>query len=792
VKKTFYLITFFIIIVNSLWAQGEFNNVLSNDQKITSIVVNGNETASREYILRTVGITTGDFLTVPKIEMAVKKLYKLGIFDDVRIAIEEYGDGIKLIIDLIESKKLGEIQFEGNKKIKEKELLELSGLSIGQILNNNDLFKAEKGIEAKYIEKGYNRATVRSVHMGDSSDSSDVSDIAKIKFVIDEGNISRVKKINFYGNNEFSDKKLRGVFDEIHQKRFILRSGHFDKNLLVSDIELVKGFYKNNGFPAIQVVSDSFYYNPENPEEIIIDITLNEGNKIYFNETQIIGNTVIESETLYDKLTHKKGEPYSDLEIEKSQFFVVEPYQEMGYIFANAQPKKRIVGDSLNLVYEIYEGSLAYVRKINITGNDRTFDKVIRREFALKPGDVFQRSKLMRSQRNVYYLNFFEDAVPDFDVLDDGQVDLTMKVTEKNIGRFQIGAAFNSQDKLVGTIDVGWPNVLGRGYEAEFQWEFGKTKNNVSLSFTNPWFMDKPTTVGFDVYNTITKWEDYYTQSKLGAAVRLGRRLKIPDDFSSVYWRYSLQKVDYYDFESKYDPTPTYDLRTRGYPLVESSMLISFVRDTRDSRMFATSGSRNAYSIEGAGHFLGGDIDYQIQDIRSDWYLPVSNFLTFVAKARFSFVTNWGGELADVPYSERLFPGGVSTDGQIRGYDDRSISPTDTIMEYDSTLTPDPSGTIPLTGKTSFLAGGTALSIYTLEMRVPIMRDQLYASLFFDAGNTWLNFDDMSLNDLYKSTGVGVRFVIPMIGVLGFDMAYGYDRPDKPDWKFHFQIGAEQ
>jgi outer membrane protein insertion porin family len=268
--------------------------------------------------------------------------------------------------------------------------------------------------------------------------------------------------------------------------------------------------------------------------------------------------------------------------------------------------------------------------------------------------------------------------------------------------------------------------------------------------------------------------------------------LKFPDDFSSIYWRYSLQQVDYYDFESSYNPTPAYDLRTRGFPLLESAMRVSFVRDNRDSRMFATSGSRNSYSIEAAGHIFGGDIEYQLQEIRSDWYFKLTEYLTFVAKARFSFLSNWGGDLSDVPYSERFFPGGVSYDGQIRGYDDRSISPTDSTFDYDSTLTPDPGGNIPLTGKSTFLAGGSALSIYTLEMRVPIMKDQLYTSLFFDAGNAWLNLDDMSIDDLYKSTGVGVRFVIPMLGVLGFDMAYGYDRPDEPDWKFHFQIGPEQ
>jgi outer membrane protein assembly factor BamA len=207
--------------------------------------------------------------------------------------------------------------------------------------------------------------------------------------------------------------------------------------------------------------------------------------------------------------------------------------------------------------------------------------------------------------------------------------------------------------------------------------------------------------------------------------------------------------------------------------------------------MFATAGSQNRYSIEAAGHYFGGDIEYQLQELRSDWYFPLHDYLTFVAKARFNFLTNWGGNESDIPYAERFFPGGVSYDGQIRGYADRSISPRDVVFEYDSTTPPDAGGNYRLQSKSTYLTGGASLSIYALELRVPVMKDQLYLSWFNDFGNTWLDIDRMSFGDLYKSTGFGVRFVIPMLGVLGFDMAYPFDDPDSDDWKFHFQIGPE-
>ncbi len=764
-----------------------------SDQFVKNVVVKGNFTTSREFVLTTTGITPGSKITVPKLEIAVKKLYAMDVFEDIEVEVLDIPEGIEVVFTVKETPRLANLEFVGNKKVKEKDIKEAADLNPGQSISQMDIFDAKKAILALYTDRGYNLAQLE-VQRKDSievRESGAKRNIVDLTIQIDEGKKSFVDEIIFDGNQAFTDSKLKRQMDETHERMFIVRKGKFDESLFLDDLNLLEEFYHNNGYPLAEVTSDTFYHDVEDKSRIIVEIALSEGDLYHFGQTEVVGNVIFESDEILDGLSYAPGDQYSAEELEKSNFMILEPYQEDGYIFANAMPRKEFRGDSIDILFELYEGDRAYVRMINIEGNDRTFEKVIRRELALKPGDVFKRSKLMRSQRNVYYLNYFEDVVPDFDVRDDGQVDLTMEVTEKNVGRFQVGASYNTEDKLVGSIDIGWPNMLGRGYELNLQYEFGKTRTNLVLGFTDPWFMDTPTTVGVDLYNRLWRWDGYYTETQTGGAIRLGRKLTFPDDYFSVYGRYSLQQLDYFEFSSEYNPSPRYDLRTQGFPKLESSARASLVRDSRDSRMFATDGSRNSYAVEAAGHFLGGDVEFQLQEIRSDWYISLHKYLTFVAKARFGFVTNWWGDVDDIPYSERLFPGGISYDGMVRGYNDRSLTPKDTVFYYDSTLTPDPGGNIPLTERSSFLTGGRAMSVYTLEFRIPVKRDQFYISLFADAGNAWNQLNQMNFEDLYKSTGAGVRFVIPLLGVLGFDMAYGYDRPGGGDWEFHFQIGPE-
>ena len=307
-----------------------------------------------------------------------------------------------------------------------------------------------------------------------------------------------------------------------------------------------------------------------------------------------------------------------------------------------------------------------------------------------------------------------------------------------------------------------------RGWDSSLDLEFGSRKLDASVSFTEPWLLDTPTLLGIDIYSTRWKWEGYYTERKQGGGIRLGRRLRWPDDYFFFSTAYHLSAYHYSDFSTSYNPSPVYDLRTYEWPRWRSMVGITLSRDSRDSRLFATSGSFNSLSLSIAGDLLGGNEEFQKVIASSYWYYKFLPFMSLVAKAKYGVLTSLWGTDKDIPFGERFFPGGISPDGQLRGYIDRSVGPVDSA---------------------GFHPGGRAVFVSSLELRFPIMPQQLYMSLFFDAGDAWRNPEQTTYRKLYKSVGVGARFVIPMVGMLGFDLGYGFERKG---YELHFQIGPEQ
>ena len=749
---------------------------------IHKIYIYGAEHTSPELIRVNSGLHEGDIYSTARLEDAVKSIYKLGNFEDVRIVSQKVPTGYDVEIRVVELPRIESIEFEGNKKLSDDELRKTITLTEGGFLSPAALFESIKKIEDKYLDKKRYGVKVRY----DIKEGSQ-KDFKKLVFIIDEGKDKRVKKIEFVGNKAFSDKKLRGEMDT--KPRGFLRSGKFDPDKYQQDLQNIEDFYHNHGYITASIVADSVI---EKEDGIYIKIYIDEGKKYYLKNVKFAGNNVFDEKKLRSYLKLDPGDVFNQKKMDESVQNIYFAYSDEGYIHAQITPQNHISGDSVEVEIDIIEGPQAHIRLINIAGNTRTFEKVIRRELVIYPGQVFRRNLLILSQRNVYFLNYFEDVEPEFDVLPNGDVDVTLRVTEKPVGRFQVGAGYNAQDKLVGNISIGWPNVLGRGWSLDLNYEFGKLKNNFSISFTEPWLFDTPTSFGFDLYNTQWIWEGYYTEHRTGGSIRIGRKLWRPR-FFSVYARYKLEEVSYTDIGENYTPSPAYDITQIDWPRWESSAMLTIERDSRDSRVFASKGSRNSISFESAGGPLGGQIEFQKLWLKSDWYFPAHKYVTLVAKAHLGLVANLVGDDPDaVPFGERFFPGGVSFDGQIRGYSDRSIGPVAwTTPEYDSSAIPDAAGHFPLISpSTPYMPGGRAVLTLTAEIRFPIMKDQLYIAVFGDAGNAWLEPRQLNLRDLKKSVGVGARFVIPMMGILGIDFGYGFDK-SRPGWETHFQIGPE-
>jgi outer membrane protein insertion porin family len=337
-----------------------------------------------------------------------------------------------------------------------------------------------------------------------------------------------------------------------------------------------------------------------------------------------------------------------------------------------------------------------------------------------------------------------------------------------------VGAGYSATDKLVGTVGVGIPNFLGGGQTISFNVDYGSNRSTFDLEYYEPWLFDTPTSIDLNAYYQERDYSDWFTEGRRGGSVRVGRRLRWPDNYTRVYGSYRLEDLKYYNYSSTYlseNKDNPYSVDKVSWPQITSVLGLSFERDSRDLAQFATKGSVYSWSGDIAGTVLGGNWNYWKQIFQAQYYYTPYWKFTFSAKAKWGIMDGIRHGDNDVPYSERFTPGGTDPDGVIRGYSDSRVGPRT------------PSG--------GYL-GGRGEVIYNLELTVPVSEQQFYALLFADAGNAYLTGDGLKRNlasNFYKSVGFGFRVVAPMIGIIGFDFGYAFNGEDKGKIRPHFQIG---
>lgn len=752
-----------------------FHPGYAQNRSISRIEVEGNLTVDPSLIINMSGLLGGMELDPYLIQDAIRRIYAMGLFSDIQIKGDETLDGITVTIAVKEYPKLTRIDISGNKKIKKDEIFEKLKLIEGKLISPTEVKNEVKNIKSLCEEKGYLLAQVESEVLESKSPGEVV-----LKFKINEGKKVKIKKIYVEGNQIFSDKKIRKQMKNKQDSFF--KSGEFDPEKYQEDKEKIVEFYRNKGYLDAEVISDSIWYDPTR-KDMFIQITVFEGPQYEFGKVSWEGNKIFSTDILLQVVKFKEGKVYDQEKYDKTLEELHALYLEEGYLYAQILDETKTKGNVVDVNYLISEGIPANIRKINIAGNTKTREKVIRRELWVRPGQRFRRSLLMRSLRDVMYLNYFANVLPDYEILENGDIDLTIEVEEKPTGRISFGAGYSERDKLIGTIGLGTPNLFGRGQTLQLNWDFGKRRQTVQLSFTEPWFMDTPTSVGFDLYNTNRRWYEDFTEERRGIGLRLGRRLSWPDDYFRLFLRYRLEDVRYYEFQTYTDTLgvervmPELESLTKiKWPQRTSSFDFTIIRDSRDLPQFATSGSVLSWNAEFAGGLLGGDWSYHKHIFLFSKYIPSFWKFVLVAKAKFGVIDNYGKN-GDIPYSERFTPGGIDPDGIIRGYPDGTIGPKD------------PRG---------FLRRGRSVLVYNLEYQFPLVEQQIYGLLLADLGNAYhggWDVQPLAFKNLYKSLGFGVRLVVPNLGVIGFDMAYGFDYPDPRnrdhgEWRPHFNFGT--
>lgn len=750
-------------------AQGSF--------EILEVLVEGTD-VSADVVKLSSGLSKGKIIFGEDIQNAIKKLWKLNLFSDVVIDVtQSEGNKIFLKIILEDYPRLNNVKVIGYDDYGKDDIEPLIKLQKGQILKKNNLNEVETAIKDFYSSKNYLLAEVefKTEHVNEKE--------VDLTINIKEGKEIFIQEINFSGNSSFKADDLLDQFEETHEDRW-WRDGEYNREKFEADLEKMTQYAQNKGYKDFNIESDSVYYD-DKMENIYINITVNEGRKYFFGNSKFAGNSLFSNDELTEALDFENGDEFSKEKLEMSIYNNLSTmYMDKGYLRANIIPEEQMTGaDTVSYLFRITEGTRARIRKIDFEGNTRTNEKVLRREMDIYPGDIFSKTKILRSQRNAMILNYFENVIPDMKPVDDKEVDLVFSIKEKPTEQAQTSIAYSEADGFIGSVGLVFNNfsfehpfTQGDGQQLSTNIEFGKNYYKYSLSVEEPWLYDTPTMVGLS--GNYQKRDDSYSDTQIISGVlKAGRRFAWSDNWLRGLWYYSIDRIKYTNISD--DSPDQYELY-EGKTIISSSLTEYMIRDSRDRADFPTRGSNLTLMTKLAGGILGGDEEFHKHKLDMKWYQPLVRDRVVLYS---QFVAGVMDKLKETSYiSSReyfyLGGGGLSGGEPLRGYDENSVGP------YES----------------GYFVGGRNLFKTSFELRLKLVESPMliYTLAYFDAGNLWRDYKEVNLFDLQKGAGLGIRINVPMLGMMGLDVGYGFDYFEdfgkKADWteqlRTHFRMGT--
>ena len=805
-----------------------FPQGVQKSYKILGISVEGNKSADAATIVANSGLKVGSEIQVPGDQTlnAIKQLWALNIFSDIQILIErEINEGAFLLIKVTEYPRLERVVIEGNDEIDTDDIEKKITFLRGTVLSPQSIAKLKIRIKDLYAEEGFLNAQIKddlyeylnadtldediTVTWRNKKDFSDeydytyesdervysnlisrIKDRVLLKLTIEEGDEVIVRKIEFNGNTIFDDGDLAGEMDETSESVWwkFWTSAQFKPKEFEKDKQLVVDYYKKNGYRDAEVLDDSLiYFNDKKDLRIVID--LYEGPQYKVRDITFEGNTVYPDYVLTERLDFAKGDVYNyekfqrNLRGNEAQTDISALYLDNGYLTFNAQAEeKKVASDSIDIHIRIEERNQFRVSHVEIEGNTKTKDKVIRRELYTVPGDYFNRAFLFRSVQQLANLQYFSAEKlygPEginTKLESDSTVAVIFNVEEKSSDYLNASVGYSGSFGFSGSIGVTLTNFsiaepfsLGGGQILNFNWQFGfgNIYRTFTIGFTEPWLFDTPTSVGVDVFDTRQQY--VYDLRQTGGTLRVGRRLKWPDDFFYVQGRFRYQYNNVLEGQNFYQEGVTHQY-TLGATLSRRNI---------DNPIFPSQGSALTFDMEiSGGPFLPGDVDYLKTQFKMEWYKRLfnSNRVAFYTVADFGYIDEIVKGTPIQPF-EFFYMGGnglVIATVPLRGYDDRSVGPRNVFGQ---------------------VIGGRVYSKIGAEIRFAVTLEPipLYLLTFAEAGNVFESFNKTDIFDLRRSVGIGARLLINPIGLIGFDFGYGFDRKivdgGNPEWLFHFQFG---
>ena len=721
--------------------------IAEEGEKITALEVSGNERVNTLIILGQIKTKAGEKFSGRVIKEDVKRLYDLGYFSNINVDAVSYKEGVKVTFIVEEEFLIKEMNLEGEMALKEETLREIITLGQGDVFNERLLKEDVEKITSLYHEKGYYLAQVKS-EVQRLEEEREV----KITLLIEEGTAVRIKGIEIEGNRSFRDKRIKKIM--VSRVDRLFRRGIFKEDTFQDDLRRIISFYQNQGFLKAEIAGSETGLD-ETKRLIYLRIKIEEGPQFKVGMIGIEGNVLFTAEQIRNELKIVEDSIYSPDGLLREVRRIEAYYAERGYIFARVEPTTDVREEEkrVDVLYKIEEGQLAYIERIEVVGNVKTQDKVIRREIMIEPGDVFDGRKIDRSRQKIYNLGYFEEvAYYTTSGTRPNKKNLVFEVTERKTGAFIFGFGYSTVADFIGFVELSQnnfdiknpPTFTGAGQKVKIRAKLGTEKTEYDLSFTEPWLMDRPLSFGFDIYDTTREWADY-DEGRVGGRLRLGYPLWELIRGSVAY--------KYEDVEiSDVDEAASSRIKREEGDFSTSSLKLGLVKDTRDNTIDPSSGYENSISLERAGGILGGDRDFTKSIGETSWY-----FRTFERWEKLILNLRLKGGLVEeyddtdyVPIYERFYLGGANT---IRGYRHRDVGPKDEKGE-------------PI--------GGEVFALFNAEYTCPLVRN-IKGAVFFDSGGVWEDTGHINSSDIKSGVGIGVRMLLP-IGPIRLDYGYGIDR----------------
>ena len=786
------------------------------------ITISGTKHLDHNTLIQISGLNIGKTIIVPgdDITRAVEKLWEQGLFSDVQItATKIQGNSIFLNFFLEERPRLSKFKFTGIKKSDIDALREKIKLVRGKIITESLVSNTKNIISDYYVEKGFLNVEINIKQEEDPQTKKHVLLVINIQ----KNEKVKISEITFVGNTIFNEKKLKRLLKETKEKKFyrIFKASKYLEEAYKTDKNNIINKYNEKGFRDAKIITDSIWLNEEG--HISVKLNISEGSPYYFGNITWVGNSKYSNNELDNLLGIEKGDIYDNTVLQTRLLGsadsrdVHSKYLDNGYLFSQVNPvETEVRSDTIDLEIRIYEGQQARINKVNVIGNTKTNDHVIMREIRTKPGDLFNRSLIMRSQRELATLNYFDAEKLDIDVSPDpknGTVDLVYIVEEKSTDQIELQGGYGA-NRIIGTFRLSFNNFSARKMFAKGKGNWtplpsgdgqrlslaassnGLYYQSANISFTEPWLGGKkPNALTIGSWHSVQRSPtstnmpvDSMPKMKItGITIGLGKRLQWPDDFFILHQNITLKKynLDEWTNFSSLGSGTAYNY----------SYNFSLGRNSVDQPTFPRRGSNMKLSVQLTPPYSLFDgiedysnvpdiekfrwVEYHKWNIGANWFSSLADKLVLKTNLEYGLIGMYNRDIGLSPF-ERYYLGGDGLSGYalddreviaLRGYSNGSLSPDQ---------------------------GATLYNKYTMELRYALSlnpQSPIYALAFLEAGNSWDAFKEFDPFNVKRSAGVGIRITIPMMGMMGVDWGYGFDdipgSTDANKGQFHFSINQQ-